>query len=275
MNKLKVYATQDFFKKWAAVSLLAIAIIFLIDFFIGSDLLLYGIGIVALITIFIILRIVQLILKRLEERSSNYDQIEALFSLYHYLKPGVVLPKMRNHAGSPDFLKTIVAQLDRLQPEVIIEASSGISSIVISEWLLQNAPDSKHFALENEEKYANLTRSRIRNTNSQIVHAPLVSHDIKGKSWQWYTINEELSALESIDMIVVDGPPVHIQEHARFPAVPLLIEKLSDKGVVIMDDGGRSAEREIVQMWCEEYGLSKEWIPLEKGGYILMKKQIS
>ncbi|MCG8329501.1 MAG: class I SAM-dependent methyltransferase [Chitinophagales bacterium] len=271
-NKLKKYARLDFFKKWVIGVVVVMLMALLADQYTESSVFIYCFSFIVIATLIIVFRIVQLILKRLEERSDNYNQIESLFSIYHYLKPQGVFPKMRNHAGAPDFLKLILTLLQERQPKVIVEASSGISSMVVSEWLLQHSPKSQHYALEHEEKYALLTRSNIQNPNSHILHAPITNYEIDGNNWQWYAMDEKIKALSSVDLLIVDGPPVHLQKNARFPALPLLVDKMNTNSIILLDDGNRLAEKNIVELWCKQYGFSKEYIPLEKGAYILRKK---
>jgi hypothetical protein len=64
-----------------------------------------------------------------------------------------------------------------------------------------------------------------------------------------------LEDLEMIDMLFVDGPPGMLQRHSRYPAVPQLLSRLSPSAVVLLDDAGRSDEREIMETWSRDFGL--------------------
>jgi len=68
-------------------------------------------------------------------------------------------------------------------------------------------------------------------------------------------------------MIIVDGPPNDIAVDARYPAVPLLIGKLHDKSMVLVDDGARPGEKEIVSRWKQNYRLHYTSELAEKGAY--------
>lgn len=264
----KSYTTLSFFQIWLGIAIGLTITVLLIDGSTGTSLFGYVIAIFFLLTLLLIFRIVQLIYDRLERRKYDYQQIEALHSLYHHLGPGVQLPQMRNHAGSPDFLNLIIEVLDRHQPKVIVEASSGVSSMVISEWLLKHQSNAQHFALENEAFYADLTRQRIRNPHSEIIWAPLKSYSIGGKTFEWYDL-EQLKLDKPIDLLVVDGPPQPLQEHARFPALPLLADQLSPNAVLVLDDAIRQSEREIVTLWEKEFHFDKQYRYVEKGAFIL------
>jgi hypothetical protein len=60
---------------------------------------------------------------------------------------------------------------------------------------------------------------------------------------------------------------------ARFPALPLLRERLSDRAVVVLDDLIRSDEQEIVSRWLTAYPeLDDQRLKLEKGVAILRRR---
>ena len=264
----KSYATLGFFQVWAVAILLLTGLSFLVDQFIPGSVAGYVIGLSILLTCLIILRLVQLIYDRLERKKFDYQQLEALLGLYHHLSPGVQLPPLRNHAGSPDFLNLLIEILERKRPKVIVEAGSGVSSMVISEWLMKNAPETVHFALDHEEKYADLTRQRVRNPNTQVIHAPLRNYPLDGTGYQWYDL-DQIPIEDKIDLLIVDGPPAPLHQYARYPALPLLSDKMADGATLILDDCIRESEREIVRRWTKSHSLQAEYRPLEKGAYVL------
>ena len=93
------------------------------------------------------------------------------------------------------------------------------------------------------------------------------------RSWLWYDL-DALEDVTSIDMVIVDGPPGNIQRLARYPALPLLADRLSDKAVVVLDDCFRHAEKEIVARWLRDYpGFTDQTIGTEKGTVILRKSE--
>jgi hypothetical protein len=273
MTDQKWYTELSFFKVWLLVVVLGLLA--------GTGLQLLGYWpnalptiatLLALATTLLLLRMAQLIFDRNRRHDYDYQQTEALFSLYHHLQPGSILPMTRKHAGSPDFLNLIMEQLIALQPQVVVEASSGISSIVVAEYLRQHLPESRHFALEHEAKYAALTRQKINFENSSILHAPLQEYQVDGKKQQWYSV-DGLRELSQIDLLIVDGPPRFIHEMARYPAVPVLSAELQLlPKVIILDDTIRPAEHQAAKLWASNYGYELQSYPLEKGAIVLRKK---
>lgn len=266
-KETKLYMTLNFFISWLSVVLLATIVLLATRVAFVLEVL----AVMGLLTLLVILRIVQLIYKRLEEKKYDYQQIESLFSLYHHLQPKIKLPLMRHYAASPDFLSLIVELLEEHRPKVIVEAGSGISSMVVSEWLLQNAPDSLHFALDHEQKYADLTRKRVRNPKSTILYAPIETYTIDGVPWKYYSL-KDLENVTGIDMIIVDGPPRRLQPLARYPILPLLKGKLSSRCVFVLDDANRPEEQETANRWKKEGGLRSDWHELDKGAIVLQKE---
>ena len=149
-RKEKIQFGMPFFWAWTAICLLAFGGAWAADCFWQTQWLLPVVGLLLLLTTLLGLRMLQLLWDRQQRRQHDYTQLEALLGIQQYLQPGVLLPATRNYAGSPDFLRLLIELLERHRPQVIVEASSGVSSVVISEWLLQHAPEATHYALENE-----------------------------------------------------------------------------------------------------------------------------
>lgn len=267
----KIQFGMPFFLGWSVVCLLTFGLAWYADHVHGMPILLPVTGALLLLSVLLLLRMVQLIWDRQQRRRFDYDQLEALIGIQQYLRPGVVLPAMRNYAGSPDFLRLLIELLERHRPQVVVEASSGVSSIIISEWLLRHAPEARHYALENEAFYADQTRERIRNPHSYVLHAPLRSQTIDGQSYSWYDLSV-LPETAPIEMIVVDGPPYHLNEQARYPALPLLADRLADRYVVLLDDAARPQEAATAERWAEEFALKLTWVDVEKGAAVLLRQ---
>lgn len=208
-----------------------------------------------------------------EQQRQNYRQIEALFSLFFTLKPALPLPEMRAWAGSPDLLKKIAEIVLMDRPVLVVEASSGVSTLVIA-YCLKQLGRGKVVALEHEAKYAEASARMVACHGLQdiatIVHAPLREVAIGDRKWLWYDL-DQLRVDAPIDLLVVDGPPDTIQQLARYPAVPLLHKQLRPGSKVMLDDSNRPQETEIVARWAKEFGLSAESFPMEKGACILTK----
>lgn len=267
----KIYTTFSFFKQSIAVSFLLLIALAYIDARLAYGVFLNGIALLILVFVLLIFRIVQLNYKYQLDRIHDTNQIESTMWLYTRFKPGVTLPAMRDMAGSPDFLKVLVEQLYLHQPKVILEAGSGVSSIILSEALIAAQMDCDHYALDHLEKYADLTREKVNHLRSQVWFTPLKSYPIHNQNWLWYDI-DPLEKIPAIDLLVIDGPPENIQPLARYPALPLLISKLSKNAIIILDDTNRADEQQIIQRWQQEFNLEAKFLYTEKGTCILRRR---
>jgi hypothetical protein len=188
----------------------------------------------------------------IEQKFENqFLQFESLFSIYISLPNLKLLPSTRGWAGSPDFLAKIVEVIFKQKPAFVLEASSGVSTVIIALALKLNNY-GKVVSLDHEAYYAEKTRENIKvnvaESISIVKHCPLKEYNIGEQSWKWYDV-EEVDLTRKIDVFVIDGPPRTTQFLARYPAVPLLHECFADKALVLLDDANRGDEVIIVGKW--------------------------
>lgn len=264
----KLYTTFAFFKRAIAFSAFVVAGLALAEWSFGLPLFLPGLTLLIFAFALLTFRIVQLIFKFQLDRFHDTNQVESLLWLYSRFTPSVSLPAMRHYAGSPDFLKELVSHFYRYRPQVIVEAGSGVSSVILSELLQAEQSTARHYALDHLEEYANLTKEKVTNPGSEVLYAPLREYQIDGKSWKWYDISV-LEGIGQIDLLIINGPPETIQKLARYPALPLLKDKLSENALIILDDTNRQDEQRIIQRWKEEFGMASKSIYTEKGTVVM------
>lgn len=214
------------------------------------------------------------LMKSINSLNNNYRQIEALFSIFSIIKPKFPLPDTRGWAASPDLLKKLVEVIYSEKPKFVVEAGSGVSSLIIA-YCLKQIGRGKVVCLDHEPKYAKITEDLISfhglEDVAKVVHAPLTQIEINGNRWLWYD-TEFLEIDEPVDLFVIDGPPWDTQKLARYPALPLLFEYLRDKSTIILDDGARNEEKEIVKIWEKELDyISYDFLSLEKGAFLIKK----
>ena len=248
-----------------------------------------GFGLVAIAVIYSLFRISRKIdqLSRQLTKHKNetdqksldyYNQTESLFSIFSTLRPHLPLPDSRKWAASPDFLKKLIEIIIEVRPRIIVEASSGLSTLVAA-YCLKKIGEGKILSLEHDPLYVSAGKKNLFTHGLQdvadIIHAPLKETEIGGGTWLWYDL-DCLDIDGEIDLLVIDGPPGKLQKMARYPALPLLFGRLSEKGVVLMDDGARESEKEVIKLWKKEYGdLKYEYIDTEKGTYLIRQEKIS
>lgn len=209
--------------------------------------------------------------------TKDYYQIESLFSIFSLVQIRHPLPPMREWAISPDFAKQLIALIDQHQPQSIVEISSGISTVIMG-YCLEKIGQGQILSLEHDERFAKISQANLQSHHLQdiatVVYTPLKPIELNGQTWRWYDLDQlqlKHKLPDRIDLLVIDGPPGDLQSLSRYPALPMLFQALSENGVVILDDGDRADEQEIVRRWQQEFGLESERILNEKGAFILRR----
>jgi len=181
------------------------------------------------------------------------------------------LPVTKDWSAAADFLFLIKEYCLKEKPEIIVECSSGTSSLILAKCCQINKTGHV-YSLENGKEYQLKTQERLKQfhleNNADIFHAPLKTKRVNNENYEWY----ETKKIENlkIDMLVIDGPPGFIQKHSRYPALPVLFNQLADNVCVFLDDAARDEEKEIVEKWLNQYTeLNHEYIETERGCSIL------
>lgn len=210
----------------------------------------------------------------LKQIETIYRQTEDLTAIYSILKPRLPLPRTRGWAASPDFLRKIIDIVLANEANLIVEASSGVSTLVVA-YCLEKLGRGKVISYEHDKKFAELSANNIKEHGldgySEIIYAPLKEQVINNKTYSWYD-SECINVKKGIDVLIIDGPPGSGQSHARYPALPFFYDYLSEKATVLLDDSARLDELQIIEMWQEEFpSLKANYLHLEKGACILTK----
>lgn len=208
-----------------------------------------------------------------KETTALFSQIQALRILEDKLALSKPLPPTRGWVGSPDFLLTIAEQILSTKPTVVVECSSGVSTLVIARCLQLNGVGHV-YSLEHEKTYAAQTENMLKEfgvgEGATIVHAPLLKN---AENQLWYDESQLPRDIRAIEVLVVDGPPMNTAPLARLPALPRLLHLMDSRAVVILDDADREAERETISQWLKMMpDFQVNYLHHEKGCVILTRK---
>jgi len=181
------------------------------------------------------------------------------------------LPYTPDWSAAPDFIELIVKHCLQAKPGVIVECSSGLTTLVLARCCQLNQR-GRVISLENGKEYAEKTRQQLQafglETYAQVIHSPLEKVTIDNNEYDWYDLT--LLPDVSIEVLVIDGPPGFIQKNSRYPAMPLLFDQLARQAMVFLDDAARGDEKELVAQWLKEYpDISHEYINAERGCSVL------
>lgn len=226
--------------------------------------------------IFILITIIHAQRSILEEIRYKDGRDQAMMNIHRIVNPRFPIPSLTGWAAFPGLIELILSEVKRNKPNHIFEIGSG-SSTIITSYLLEELGNGHITSLDHSEHYVGKTRDDLKlhelEQYADLHYAPLTSVSINNESYSWYDLSAiNFSELPKIDLLVVDGPPEKTQKHARYPALPLLIDHLSENAVVILDDAARSEEQEIVNRWLKEFpGFTHQYIYTEKGLSILRR----
>ena len=206
----------------------------------------------------------------------SYRQLEILIPLLNKLNITKPLPRtnaLNDYSASPDFLYKITEIIEKYKPELIIEAGSGVSTLIASYSLKKYNSKGQIISLDHDKKYSNFTKNEIvaheLEKYSKIIHAPLIEYS--NYKFRWYNI-EKMANIKKIDLIIIDGPPSKLYKFARYPAIPLLLNNMSDEAVIILDDARRKTEQEIIKKWKKEFDcFDYEYEDNDKGICVIKK----
>lgn len=170
------------------------------------------------------------------------------------------------------FAEQLLSAVDE-GPESIVELGSGHSTLLIAR-RLESLGRGHVLAVDHLGEYARRTREWIAREElghrATVVHAPVVERAVEGRNLPWYSGEAVEAALPAhIDLLIVDGPPDLFGPEARWPAVPLLRDRLKPGATILMDDGDRPAERRAAFEWRRRLNARIRYLPGGKGGWLL------
>jgi len=207
------------------------------------------------------------------ESDHLFSQLQSLGQLERLLALPQGLPPLRGWAGSPDFLLQLARHALSARPEVVVECSCGASTVVLARCLQMNGAGHV-YSLEHDAFYADQTRRLLDERGlgdwATVLHAPL----LPDPAWPspWYDRAVFPAQMQSIDLLVVDGPPNAVGPLARYPALSALASRLGERFHLFLDDADRPQEREVVERWQQELpGLSLQRPRAEKGLAVLSR----
>ncbi|HEX3053173.1 MAG TPA: hypothetical protein VHP83_21115 [Aggregatilineaceae bacterium] len=145
------------------------------------------------------------------------------------------------------------------KPSVIVEFGSGISTVILTSYMLslhQNSNRIYVISIEQDAEYATHTREKLSDAgleqNAVVLVAPLVEHHLEGQPYWCYDLNKQTLAGyltdRRVDMLVIDGPSGGGLN--RFGTLEMLFESLSAGAMFYMDDAYRQYETRVGQLWA-------------------------
>lgn len=200
--------------------------------------------------------------RKISQIQFNYAQLNQLFTDTSYFIP------LSEWAVSPSTIVHILNDIVVNDRKSIIEFGSGVSTLYIAKLIKSNIIQASFFSVESDVQWADKITKQLElldlTSYVTIIIAPIkaVDHSLAlGEQKVWYDtniLNEHLKTIQSIDLVLVDGPFGGLTPNSRFSAVPYLKDKLAETYAVFLDDVDREDERNILKNWEDILQCSKQ-----------------
>ena len=181
-----------------------------------------------------------------------------LTRLAQHVAPGSErLPGLGGWALTPSTLFSMVEEIEgRTGPVTVLECGSGTSTLFLALVLTRRGQGGRVVSLESDPDYAEETRGHLRRLGvddvAAVVDAPLVPQQLPdGSTQSWFDL-AGLPELPPVDLLFVDGPVGDTAQQARYPAVPMLGDRLAPGACIVLDDTNRPDERAILDRWVSD-----------------------
>jgi predicted O-methyltransferase YrrM len=192
----------------------------------------------------------------------SVKQVEAIFQLQAFLAPEKPMPLLGGWAMEPVSMLRVVTELVTRQPTLVLECGSGTSTLWIAQ-ALKHIGKGCVVSLEHLKEHHAATASALAAADLtdtvDLQLTPLRTHRIGNEQFKWYDLKGLDLEPNSVDFLLIDGPPKSTGPLARYPAVPLLEQFLADHALIILDDAGRPDEIEEVTRWLKGYPAFREF----------------
>lgn len=160
----------------------------------------------------------------------------------------------------PTGLLEVLWHVRRDRPRLVLELGSGTSTVWLGYAVEQTG--GRLVSLDHDEEFGERTSEQLRRHGltavAQVRQAPLRDLELAGGAYRWYD-PAALDDLQDVDLLLIDGPPGALGPMARYPALPVLLPRLSPRARVLLDDATRPDEQDILSRWLGEVaGLTRQ-----------------
>lgn len=164
--------------------------------------------------------------------------------------PDSALPELGSWRADADFLNIIAGYILDRRPRTVVELGGGTSTLVAAHCLRQNG-GGRLVSIDGSEPFADQTRELIsaHGLDAEIRAAPLDRRDDTGWPGAWYA---PTPLPDSIDLLIVDGPPWFLHPMVR-GAAATLFDRVPSGGTVLLDDAARPGERLVARRWRRDW----------------------
>ncbi|WP_114750064.1 hypothetical protein [Pleomorphovibrio marinus] len=144
------------------------------------------------------------------------------------------------------------------KPKTIIEFGSGLSTIIISNFLKEVNLNVEFISVDQDKNWQNLIS---RHCNSVSFFSFEISDNnpfSKNGDGKWFDIPNKSELLnKNYDLVIIDGPIGKKNKFARYGAINFLRNKLTKSSIIFIDDIHRFDEQILAKDFVIEFNLKK------------------
>ncbi|NRB59411.1 MAG: class I SAM-dependent methyltransferase [Winogradskyella sp.] len=215
----------------------------------------------------------------LDKIHRSNDDIYALQIIQKLFENGTYLP-FTPFSLNPYTIVHVLNDIILNQRKQIVEFGSGISTIIIAQFIKVNNLDTKILSIDHNKNWQEIVVKEVGKYSATdaltLLHAEIKKNKnpdfLFYNNNSWYeneVIEAAIEKLEDIDLVVVDGPSTAESIYMRYPALPSLKKKLASSFCVFLDDIRRIGEKEIAEQWnkqCQgQLKIEKIYATISKG----------
>jgi predicted O-methyltransferase YrrM len=187
-------------------------------------------------------------LKINSEQSYNFRELKAMQILKPYFPGDYIFES--EFSLSFQIIQHIINDIIIYKPQTILEFGSGLSTIILNNFIEQNSLKIKLISIDDDLKWQESLKERCNSVdffNFSLLYNHPFSFEGKGV---WYNIPENHFLYElKYDLVIVDAPKGSLSKMSRYGFIPFVQERLSENGVVYIDDTHRVDEQRIADLY--------------------------
>jgi len=202
------------------------------------------------------------------------DRIEARLTL-DQLQQGVHDWRLATpFSAPPELLLRAAQELSRNKPPTVLELGAGVSTLILARIIRNQKLPCRLVSVDHDADYlATIAEEVEREHLDEIVtllRSPLEPIDLDGYDGLWYR-RETIGEVNDIGLLIVDGPPKRHGADIRYPALPVLAQRLIPGALVLLDDARRRPEREALRRWSRQFPRAESSFELVGHGLGLLR----
>lgn len=187
-----------------------------------------------------------------KERDRVAKRVQDITNLFEMVPIRAGIPPLGLWTASADLLVELVDRFVETRPATVVEGGSGVSTVVLALAAREHGIESRIVALEHDPDWAETTRRLLARHGvaeyAEVRVAPLGPTSLPDHHTPWYD-ESALADLSEVGLVLVDGPPEGTGPRARYPMVPLLLDRLAQRCTILVDDTARPGDADVVDRW--------------------------